>query len=154
MTVSGVTCHMNPDQVFNIVNLLALLSWIYLIAAARWTPRIFRVVRFALPIAYALVYLTCMLMSEPNDEAGYQSLEQVTAIFTQPWVIVGAWIHYLAFDFFVGCWILEKSKAEGIGHGWIVIPMIFTFMLGPVGLLLFLILLGIRKRRPSQPAVV
>ncbi|MEM7599961.1 MAG: abscisic acid-deficient protein Aba4 family protein [Verrucomicrobiota bacterium] len=143
---------MTPDHVFNIVNPLALLSWIYLIVAARWTPRIFSILRYGLPIAYALVYLTCMLMAEPNKEAGYQSLEQVTAIFTQPWVIVGAWIHYLDFDFFVGCWILEKSKAESIGHGWIVVPMIFTFILGPIGLLLFLILLGFRKRKRIQTA--
>ena len=138
---------MTPDQVFNIVNLTALLAWIYLITAARWTPRVFSVMRYAIPIFFALVYLSCLFLSEPNEEAGYQSLAEVTAIFTQPWVIVGAWIRYLAFDFFVGCWILAKAKTEEIGHGWIVIPMIFTFMLGPVGLLLFLILLGFRKRR-------
>lgn len=143
---------MTPDQVFSIVNLTALLAWIYLIAVARWTPRAFSVIRYAIPIFFALVYLSCLLTAEPNEEAGYQSLAQVTAIFTQPWVIVGAWIHYLAFDFFVGCWILARAKAEGIGHGWIVIPMIFTFMLGPIGLLLFLILLGFRKRRGSKEA--
>lgn len=143
---------MTPDQVFNIVNLTAFLAWIYLIAVARWTPRAFAVMRYAIPIVLALVYLTCLLLSKPNEEAGYNSLAEVTAIFTQPWVIVGAWIHYLAFDFFVGSWILAKSKSEGIGHGWIVIPMIFTFMFGPIGLLLFLILLGFRKRRGKAQA--
>jgi len=138
---------MTPDQVFSLVNLTALLAWIYLIGIARWTPRVFAVMRYTIPIVFALVYLTCLFLSEPNEEAGYQSLAEVTAIFTQPWVIVGAWIHYLAFDFFVGCWILAKAKAEGIAHGWIVIPMIATFMLGPVGLLLFLVLLGFGKRR-------
>ncbi|MEM6280295.1 MAG: ABA4-like family protein [Verrucomicrobiota bacterium] len=142
---------MTPDQVFQIVNLTALLSWIYLLVAARWTPRIFAVVRYAIPIFFALFYLFAMTQSEPNEEAGYTSLAQVTAIFTQPWVIVGAWLHYLAFDFFVGCWILAKSKAEGIAHFWIVIPLVFTFLLGPVGLFLFLAVLGVRKkmRRPQ-----
>ncbi|MEM1443521.1 MAG: ABA4-like family protein [Verrucomicrobiota bacterium] len=144
---------MSPDQVFQIVNLTALLSWIYLIAAARWTPRIFAVVRYAIPIFFALFYLFSMTQSEPNEEAGFTSLEQVTAFFTQPWAIVAAWLHYLAFDFFVGCWILAKSKAEGIGHGWIVLPMIGTFLVGPIGLLLFLIVLGVRKRmRTPQTA--
>jgi len=137
---------MTPDQVFSIVNLTAFLAWVYLIGVARWTPRVFAVMRYAIPIFFALVYVTCLFLAEPNDEAGYQSLAEVTAIFSQPWVIVGAWIHYLAFDFFVGAWILATSKAEGIGHRWVVIPMILTFMLGPVGLLLFLILLGFRKR--------
>ncbi len=138
---------MTPDQVFNLVNLTALLAWLYLIGFARWTPRVFAVMRYAIPVVFALVYLTCLFLGEPNEEAGYRSLAEVTAIFTQPWVIVGAWIHYLAFDFFVGCWILAQSKSEGIGHGWIVIPMIFTVMRGTVGLSLLLSLLGFRKRR-------
>ena len=144
---------MTPDQVFQIVNLLALLSWIYLITAARWTPRTFAVMRYLVPSVFALVYLFAMTQSEPNEEAGYTRFAAVTAIFTQPWVILGAWLHYLAFDFFVGCWILAKSKAEGIGHLWIVLPMIFPFLLGPIGLLLFFIVLGIRKKvRSPQTA--
>lgn len=144
---------MTPDQVFSLVNLTAFLSWVYLIAGARWTPRVFTVMRYAVPSLLAIIYVTCLILSEPNEEAGYQSLTEVTAIFTQPWTIVGAWIHYLAFDFFVGCWILSKAKAENIGHGWIIIPLILTFMLGPVGLFLFLILLGFRKRKNKSAAV-
>lgn len=138
---------MTPETVFSIVNTTAFFSWIYLIAAARWTPSLFRIVRFAVPILFALVYVAAMLLAEPNEDGGFQTLAQVTSLFTQPWVVVAAWLHYLAFDFFVGCWILEKAKKEQIAHGWIVIPMIFTFLFGPVGLLLFLIFLGFRKRK-------
>ncbi|MEM9282128.1 MAG: ABA4-like family protein [Verrucomicrobiota bacterium] len=144
---------MSPDQVFQITNLTALLSWIYLIAVARWTPKVFSIVRYVVPIFFAIFYLVAMTQSEPNEEAGYTSLDSVTAIFTQPWVIVGAWLHYLAFDFFVGCWILAKSKAERIGHGWIVVPLIFTFLLGPIGLLLFLLVLGVRNKWKPAEAV-
>ena len=138
---------MTPETVFSIVNAIAFFSWVYLIAAARWTPALFRMVRFAVPILFALIYITAMILAEPNEEGGFQTLAQVTSLFTQPWVVVAAWLHYLAFDFFVGCWILEKAKAENIGHGWIVIPMILTFLFGPAGLLLFLILLGFRRRK-------
>ncbi|MDF1850697.1 MAG: ABA4-like family protein [Verrucomicrobiales bacterium] len=144
---------MTPETVFSIVNSIAFFSWVYLIAAARWTPALFRIVRFAVPILFALVYIAAMILAEPNEEGGFQTLAQVTALFTQPWVVVAGWLHYLAFDFFVGCWILEKAKREEIRHGWIVIPMILTFLFGPVGLLLFLVLLGvINKRRSAQTA--
>ena len=144
---------MTPDQVFNLVNLTALLAWIYLIGVARWTPRVFLWMRYAVPMGFALVYGICLIMSGPNEDAGFQTLAEVTAIFTQPWAVVGGWIHYLAFDFFIGSWILAKAKAENIAHVWIVIPMILTFMLGPVGLFLFLLLLKFWKpRREVQTA--
>lgn len=144
---------MTPESVFKIANSIAFFSWIYLIVVARLTPSVFRIVRYAVPILFAIVYVTALSLSAPNEDAGFQTLAQVTSLFTRPWAVVGGWLHYLTFDFFVGCWILEKSQSEGIKHRWIVIPMIFTFLFGPVGLLLFLSLLGVfRKKRAIQTA--
>jgi len=145
---------MTPATVFTIANSIALFAWIYLIAGARWTPSLFRVVRYAVPVLFAIVYVAALFLAEPNEDAGFQTLEQVTALFTQPWAVVAGWLHYLAFDFFVGCWILAKAKAEAIAHGWIVIPMIFTFLFGPVGLLLFLIVRRIAGRQDEAAETV
>jgi hypothetical protein len=144
---------MTPETVFSIVNSIAFFAWIYLLVAARWTPRIFTGLRFGLPAALAVVYLFALTSGEPVEGAGYRTLSGVMALFTSPWAVLGGWIHYLAFDFFVGCWILKKSKEEGISHYWILVPMILTFLFGPVGLMLFLILLlGFRKKRQVQTA--
>jgi hypothetical protein len=63
----------------------------------------------------------------------------------------GSSIPYLTFELFVDSWILARAKAEGIARRSIMIPMILTFMLRPIGLLL--ILLGFRKRpRKAQTA--
>ena len=144
---------MTPETLFLVVNSTALFAWIYLVAAARWTPRVFRVVRWAVPIAFAVIYLVALLVAEPNEEAGFRSLEQVTSLFTQPWAVLAGWLHYLAFDFFVGCWILQTSIDDRIGHAWIVLPLVLTFLLGPIGLLLFLLLRGgFRLRAETQTA--
>lgn len=137
---------MSPETAFQIVNTAALLAWIYLVVAARWTPQVFRVVRYAFPGALALVYISALVVGEKPEGASFTSLKGVTALFTSPWGVVAGWIHYLAFDFFVGCWILADSIRRGIGHGWIVVPMIFTFMFGPIGLLQYLGLVAWRKR--------
>lgn len=136
---------MTASSIFSLANGVAFLSWIFLVAGARWLPRTFGIVRFAVPIFFAALYIPCFFISEPVEGGGFRSLEAVMTLFTREWIVLGGWLHYLAFDFFVGCWILEKAKKEGIPHWLIIIPMLFTFMLGPVGLLLFLILLGTRK---------
>jgi hypothetical protein len=50
---------------------------------------------------------------------------------------LAGWIHYLAFDLLVGIWEVRDSHERGVPH-WLVIPcLFFTFMLGPIGFLLY-----------------
>jgi len=67
--------------------------------------------------------------------------------FGNPYVLTAGWIHYLAFDLFIGCWELRDSQRHGIAH-WLVVPcLVLTFALGPVGLGLYLVLRSVRIRR-------
>lgn len=136
---------MTPEIAFKIANTVGLLAWIYLIAAARWTPRIFRVVRWSIVVVFAIAYIAALFAGEKPEGANFTTLDGVMALFTSPWGVVTGWIHYLAFDFFVGCWILSEAKKRRIPHWWIVVPLFFTFMFGPVGLLMFLAILGFLK---------
>src|SRR6056300_846184 len=46
------------------------------------------------------------------------------------------WLHYLAFDFWVGTWMIRHSQKFQIKHILIVLPLLCTFMLGPIGILI------------------
>ena len=62
-----------------------------------------------------------------------------------------AWAHFVAFDLFVGRWVYLDSRERGI-TAWLVSPVLFlVFMLGPLGLLLYLIVRTL-LRRNAQPA--
>jgi hypothetical protein len=61
-------------------------------------------------------------------------------LFTNPRLVTAGWIHYLAFDLLAGLFIRNNAQKHGISH-WILIPcLLFTFMFGPVGLLLYLLI--------------
>jgi len=50
-----------------------------------------------------------------------------------------AWVHFLAFDLFVGRWIYLDSQERRVS-AWLMAPVLFlTLMLGPAGLLLYLV---------------
>ncbi|MEX1368657.1 MAG: abscisic acid-deficient protein Aba4 family protein [Nannocystaceae bacterium] len=59
-----------------------------------------------------------------------------------------AWVHFLAFDLFVGRWVLLDARERGLSS-WLVSPTLVTvLMFGPLGLLLYL---GLRAtRRPGH----
>ncbi len=56
------------------------------------------------------------------------------------------WVHFLAFDLFVGRWIYLDSREKNISV-WLMAPILFfTLMLGPLGLLSYLLLREIYQR--------
>ena len=60
------------------------------------------------------------------------------------------WVHFLAFDLFVGRWAYLDSRERGIS-AWLVSPtLFFMFMAGPLGLLLYLAVRVLWQRRRSQ----
>lgn len=82
-----------------------------------------------------------------DDFKAFGSLEGVMGLFQDKTMLTAGWVHYLAFDLFVGTWISLNARKHGINH-WLLIPvLLLTFMLGPVGLLIYLLVRWIRSRR-------
>ncbi len=68
-----------------------------------------------------------------------RSLAGLTVLFSTPQAALMAWLHFLAFDLLVGAWLVRDSSRHQIPHGFVVPALILTFMLGPLGLLLYLV---------------
>jgi hypothetical protein len=77
-------------------------------------------------------------MSGTLDAAGprsqdFSSLAGVMALFDSKGGATIGWIHYLAFDLFVGIWAARNADRRGIAR-WMQIPVLpFIFLLGPLG---------------------
>lgn len=131
---------MSPDALFQIANPLAMLGWLSL-AATPLAPRVTQVLSAAaIPLLLALAYSGLILAFWWEAPGGFSSLPEVQALFTHPWITLAGWLHYLAFDLFLGGWEVRTARSEAIPH-WMVIPcLILTFLFGPAGLLAFAIL--------------
>lgn len=131
---------MSPDQLFQLSSPLALLGWIALLLSPL-APRVAQgVAAAAIPLLLSLAYAGLILAFWWEAPGGFGSLPEVQALFTHPHIALAGWLHYLAFDLFVGAWEVRTARAEGIPH-WAVIPcLILTFLFGPAGLLAFAIL--------------
>ena len=131
---------MRAEQIFSIANTIAIIGWILLAVAPRWkfTGKI--VLSGALPTLLSIAYLVLIVVFFGQGDGDFGTLAGVMKLFTNEWTVVAAWIHYLAFDLFVGIWEVKDSQKRGISH-WFVVPcLFFTLMLGPIGFLLYSIL--------------
>ena len=128
---------MTPEQLFSILNLMALAAWLPLLflPRARWATT---VVPVAMPIVFAVVYAALVASTWAQSEGGFSSLADVRMLFDNPWLLLAGWVHYLAFDLFVGGWEVRDAQARGIRHLLVVPALILTFLFGPAGWLLYL----------------
>lgn len=138
---------MSPDALFPICNALVLPGWLLLIVAPRWrwTDRLVASCALTLILAGAYAYLIVAYFG--RSEGGFGSLAQVALAFKSPHVLLAGWIHYLAFDLFVGGWEARDARKLGIPHALLVPCLLLTFVFGPMGLLAYFLLRWTLRRR-------
>jgi hypothetical protein len=137
---------MNADQIFRACNLLAMAGWLILIFAGRmrWAAQL--VTGMVIPALLALVYVAVLSLHWGESGGGFNTLDGVMALFANRWLVLGGWVHYLAFDLFIGSWEVRDSSRLGISHFLVIPCLVLTFLFGPAGLLGYLILRTMKVR--------
>ena len=136
---------------FVAANLLALVMWAALILLPRWPALLAAVLYLGiglLCLAYALGIAGILTGAlDPVGGSGgadFSTIEGVRSIFASDGGVTIGWIHYLAFDLFVGLWIARDADAKGFSRAVQAPILLATFLAGPLGLLVWL---AIRERR-------
>lgn len=135
---------MTADTLFSAASTTALVTWLLLAVRPRsaWVQRIAGTL---VPAAFAITYTILVAWRLGRGHGDFNSLAGVAALFSDPWTLLAGWIHYLAFDLLTGVWETRDAARRGIPH-WVVVPCLFlTFMLGPAGWLLYILLRTVRR---------
>jgi len=139
------------EQLFWLAHVPAAVGWIALLAAPLVGPRSVAIARGA-GLILALSYLGLFLAAPDGlrSLASDYSLGGIGTLFADPRLLLLGWVHYLAFDLWVASWEAEEGVRSEMSH-WILAPCFFlTFMLGPLGLLLFLFLRALKRPAASR----
>ena len=139
---------MTYEIIFNIYNTGILIFWLFLLVfpKSKLTQKMTDFPWIPLVIAFGYIYF--LGTSDSIFSVDFSTLSGLTEMFqnSNPRGVAAGWLHYLAFDFWVGCWILRDSQKKGVKHAFIIFPMFFTFMLGPVGVIIYTLVLLFQKK--------
>ena len=127
---------MSPDSLFSLAGVLAAGGWILLAALPRWRWTM-GIASVFLPLTLAGLYLGLVLVHLIGADGGFGSLEQVARLFENRWLLLAGWVHYLAFDLFVGAWEVRDAQRLGLPHLAVLPCLALTLFAGPVGLLAY-----------------
>ena len=146
---------------FSLTNAMALAAWVVLAFLPR-KPLALSAVLYLGVALLCLIYAVCfaLFVSGSVDpgalpgagEPGFGSIAAVRALFMSDGGVVIGWTHYLAFDLFTGLWIARDADAKGFNR-FVQFPILFaTLMVGPVGLLIWLVVREKRARALAKQA--
>jgi hypothetical protein len=146
---------------FGFTNLVAIAGWAALLLLPR-RPLTHSFILYAgvglLSLTYALLLVLLVgKFVDPGVSAGAAapfdysdySIEGLRKLFMTDAGIVVGWTHYLAFDLFVGLWISRDADAKGFSRLVQAPILLLTFLAGPFGLFLWLL---VRERRARAAA--
>lgn len=134
---------LTPDDVFAACNSIALVGWLALglsVFVARVRPIVWTTTGIAIPAAFAIAYLGSLIAGFAGGASGgFGSIAEVRQLFQNDHALTAGWIHYLAFDLIVGTLIARDAARAGTPALFVPPALILTFLFGPVGLLVHLI---------------
>ncbi len=133
-----------------------MIGWVILIFAPRRLPynlgtALLSIPRFVIPFGISLLYAGfAMAYFFSVDGGGFGSLDEVATLLGKPEMLLAGWVHYLAFDLFIGGWIAVEADKIGLNRIVQAPILLATFMLGPIGLAIFLTIKASTLRLPGR----
>lgn len=137
------------SEVFSASFLLVAPFWLLMVFLPtwRWTASIVRSPWIAAPAALLYAALVLPQLTSVLSTVANPDLSGVTALLGTPAGATISWVHFLAFDLFVGRWLYLDSRKRGLSP-WLISPvLIVTLMLAPVGFLLYLLTYQLNPNR-------
>lgn len=141
---------------FSLASTTALISWVALALSLfvrpmrRWTWRVTGVlVPAVIAVGYVAALAVGLRTGDPNG--GFGSIAQVRALFANDFALTAGWVHYLAFDLVIGTLIARAGTGASLSPLLLLPCLALTFLAGPAGLLLFLLLRSATAARSWEP---
>ena len=139
------------ETLFQLANLYIMPFWLLMIFLPHWswTKRIMATLWIVVPLAlaYSVLIVPQMLGSGIAADLMNPTIAGLAELLGSPAGVAVGWIHFLAFDLFVGRWAYLDSRERQIS-AWIASPcLFFILMMGPLGFLLYLLVRTVAQRR-------
>ena len=84
-----------------------------------------------------------------NNFKLYLGLDELINLFSEKYFLIVFWSHFLAINLFCGGWIVNDYQKFSISKILIFFPLIITYFVGPLGLMIYWIIKIFYSKRIS-----
>ena len=144
--IEEIYTYFTIEMIYLWLNIGVLPFWLLLIFFPEtklckiFTTSIFPIFVFSLIYIY-LIYLIFKSGYNFLDNFNlYIGIKDLAALFSDSSFLILFWIHFLAINLFCGSWIVNDYQKFNISKFLILIPLIITYFIGPLGIFLYWII--------------
>ncbi len=70
----------------------------------------------------------------------YLGLDELSRLFEDNFYVMIFWTHFISINLFLGGWIVKDAQKFYINKFLTAVPLIFTYLIGPIGLFIYWII--------------
>ena len=135
--------YLSFENIYLWVNLGILPFWLMLIIIpnSKFTQIFVNSIVLPVILSTAYVYLAYQTILLDESLLGvfklYLSLDNLYTVFATETFLLIFWIHFLALNLFLGCWVSRDAIKYNISRSLVFIPLILIYFTGPLGLVLY-----------------
>jgi hypothetical protein len=135
---------MNASDVYVLASIAIFIPWLLLLFApyGRWTDRV--VQAFAAIFMVLSTWFICKFFFGADLKSDLLCLDCLAKLFANEHMVVAAWLNYLSFGLFAGLWIIHDGDQVAIPHFYRLVPLLLTFLAGPLGVVVYLLMRFVR----------
>jgi hypothetical protein len=143
------------EMIYLWLNIGVIPFWIILIFFPNtkicqiFVTSIFPIFIFALIYGYLIIEIFKSEYNFLNNFNLYLGIDNLLILFENKKFLIIFWIHFLSINFFCGSWIVKDSQRIGITKILIFFPLLITYFIGPIGLLVYWIFRILSAKRMS-----
>ena len=67
----------------------------------------------------------------------YLGIHEISDLFSNKLFLIMFWVHFVSINLFTGGWIVRDSQKLMINKIVLIIPLIITYLIGPLGILIY-----------------
>ena len=94
---------------------------------------------FILSGAYIFMLYKAYLNSYDFDDNFnlYFGIDNISELFADKTFLIMFWLHFISINLFTGGWIVKDSQKFSINKTFLIIPLVTTYLIGPLGLFIY-----------------
>ena len=94
---------------------------------------------FILRGAYIFMLYKAYLNSYDFDDNFnlYFGIDNISELFADKTFLIMFWLHFISINLFTGGWIVKDSQKFSINKTFLIIPLVTTYLIGPLGLFIY-----------------
>ena len=67
----------------------------------------------------------------------YFGIDNISELFADKTFLIMFWLHFISINLFTGGWIVKDSQKFSINKTLLIIPLVTTYLIGPLGLFIY-----------------